>query len=200
VRKLAVLVQVAVIRVRGRQPRSAHCPAGGPASTRPKDKLRYWSRPIRARAGSALARMSRYSPSSPGIPAPQTQPPPVLNGTSRQYLAQFKKVNRIQELTLNQRVRGSSPSWRTRSDLGLCRFQVIFLCPICPFAGSVLARVFFGRSCVAVKTGAVWETTQIRALSGTLRTVRSAGCGPRKMLAPPRVSRAARFSAWFQPT
>jgi hypothetical protein len=47
---------------------------------------------------------------------------------------------RTEQRTLNPRVRGSSPWRRTRPDLGFHRPKVFFTCPVCPHAGSVLAR------------------------------------------------------------
>jgi hypothetical protein len=66
----------------------------------------------------------------------------------------FKKMSLSSGLLIH-RVGGSSPSRRTMSDLVLYRSQITFLCPICPVAGSVLARVFFGWSCAAVKLGRI---------------------------------------------
>jgi hypothetical protein len=80
-----------------------------------------------------------------------------------------------EQRTLNPRVRGSSPWRRTRSDLGLYRFQVIFLCPICPVAGSVLARVFFRGPRAAAKTGSDSLAHCDPHLLGGLRTVIGAG-------------------------
>jgi hypothetical protein len=53
--------------------------------------------------------MSRYNPAAPGILISRTRPTPVRNDTSWYQLIQLNKVSRIQELTLNPRVRGSSP-------------------------------------------------------------------------------------------
>src|ERR1700728_1007785 len=63
--------------------------------------------------------MSPVQPGSTRHFRPAISAAPALNGTSWHYLIQFKKINRIQELTLNPRVRGSSPWPRTGSDLGL---------------------------------------------------------------------------------
>jgi hypothetical protein len=62
---------------------------------------------------------------------------PAQNDTPH-YPIQFSQINRIQELTLNSRVRGSSPCRRTVLTWGLS-LQVLFMCPFCPRAGSVLA-------------------------------------------------------------
>ena len=91
-----------------------------------------WSRPIYPLAGSTLARMSRYSPAEPGTPIPQPRLAPAQNDTSRHYLIQFSQINRMQELTLNPRVRDSSPWRRTRTDLGFYRFRSFFMCRFVP--------------------------------------------------------------------
>jgi hypothetical protein len=70
-------------------------------------------------------------------PAPSGPPPSgpsSRNGTSRHHLIFSGRVYRIQEQTLNLRVRGSSPWRRTNDDLGFLRPQVILAC-------SVLARI-----------------------------------------------------------
>jgi len=86
-----------------------------------------WSRPIAVGAGSVLARMSRYGPAVPGTLAPQTRSAPVRTGTSRHCPIRFIKINRIQERTLNPRVRGSSPWRRTRSEQALYVPALTFL-------------------------------------------------------------------------
>src|SRR6202034_1277839 len=45
-----------------------------------------------------------------------------------------------EQRTLNPRVRGSSPWRRTRPDLGFLHSRSFFACPVCPRAGSMLAR------------------------------------------------------------
>jgi hypothetical protein len=121
---------------------------GRPFTTSPRPN---WSRPMRIVARSVLARTRGYAPVASSTRSPTDSRPSAQTGTSRHFLIHLREINRTEERTLNQRVGGSSPSRRTVSDLGLCRSQVIFSCPICPRAGSVLARVFLGRSCAAVK-------------------------------------------------
>jgi hypothetical protein len=69
-----------------------------------------------------FARMSRYRPAAPGIRRPAVdacdrtgRQVTVDSGTSRY---QFRGKNRMEQRTLNPRVRGSSPWRRTRTDLG----------------------------------------------------------------------------------
>jgi hypothetical protein len=45
-----------------------------------------------------------------------------------------------EQRTLNPRVRGSSPWRRTRTDLGLYRSRLFFMCPFCPHVRSAFAR------------------------------------------------------------
>jgi hypothetical protein len=80
--------------------------------------------------------------------------------TTRQ---QYRKKNRMQERTLNPRVRGSSPWRRTRSDLGLYRSRPFFMCPVCPHGGSVFARESRPRS---------WRACPNLAGSGSERSLR----------------------------
>jgi hypothetical protein len=62
-----------------------------------------------------LARMSRYDPAAPGIPASQDRPAPARNGMSRHLLIQSSKVNRIQEPTLNELMRRTACDGNPRS-------------------------------------------------------------------------------------
>src|SRR6516225_2039292 len=65
-------------------------------------------------------------------------------GTPWYFAALSGTVKLAEHWTLNPRVRGSSPWRRTRSDLGFHRSRSFLMCPICPHAGSVLAREFSG--------------------------------------------------------
>ena len=58
--------------------------------------------------------------------------------------------------TLNPRGVRSILLRRTYSDLPLYRFWAVISCPICPRAGSVLARVFSGPPGVAVNSCSDW--------------------------------------------
>ena len=70
------------------------------------------------------------------------------------------------------------------SDLGIYLFEIVFSCPICPRAGSMLARVFFGPPGVAVKSGSDGLDQFASAGHLLLRTVNRAGCGLARALFP----------------
>jgi hypothetical protein len=133
-----------------------------------------WSRPIAVGAGSVLARMSRYGPAVPGTLAPQTRSAPVRTGTSRHCPIRFIKINRIQERTLNPRVRGSSPWQRTRYDLGFYS-RLFFIRPFCP-RGCSRARTQQSGTCQKRPT---W-----RPMRG-----HSAGTAPSRTPTPPGLTR-----------
>jgi hypothetical protein len=69
---------------------------------------------------------------------------------------QLKDENRTEQRTLNPR--GVHPILlrRTYSDLRLSSFRAVISRPICPRAGSVLARVFSGPPGVAVNSCSDW--------------------------------------------
>jgi hypothetical protein len=125
-----------------------------------------WSRPMAAHGCSMVARMPRYAPAPSGIHSESRIPATGQNDSSRHVLASFDSSSKSRiEFGSGLLISGLGvqvPRGAPYLTWDYTDFRLFFLCPICPVAGSVLARVFFGRSCGAVKLGQIGLDQLIR--------------------------------------